>query len=62
MTIADFSIVATVSSIDIIVPIDAKKYPKITAWLKKMQALPYYAANKNGLDKMRNQIAAALEG
>ncbi|XP_044270057.1 uncharacterized protein LOC123014839 [Tribolium madens] len=62
MTIADFSLVATVSTIDIIVPIDAKKYPKITAWIKKMQALPYYAANKNGLDKIRNQIAAALEG
>ncbi|KAH0809059.1 hypothetical protein GEV33_013732 [Tenebrio molitor] len=62
LTIADFSVIATVSTIDLIVPVDLKKYPKIAAWMKKMQALPYYAANKNGLDKIRGQIAAALEG
>ncbi|RZC37120.1 uncharacterized protein BDFB_012445, partial [Asbolus verrucosus] len=61
LTIADFSIIATLSTIDIIVPVDAKKYPKITAWMKKLQALPYYAANKNGLDKLRGIIKAALE-
>lgn len=61
LTIADFSLIATVTSIDLIVPVDAKKCPKITAWIKKAQALPYYSANKNGLDKLRGLIQAALE-
>ena len=61
LTIADFSLIATVTTIELIVPLDPKKYPKIAAWIKKIQALPYYAANKNGLDKVRNLLAAALE-
>lgn len=62
LTIADFSLIATVTTSDILIPVDAKKYPKITAWIKKISALPYYAANKNGLDKLRGLIQAALEG
>lgn len=43
LTIADFCCIATVCSIDELVPIDAVKFPKILAWIKRLEALPYYA-------------------
>lgn len=48
LTIADFCCVATISSVDEIVTIDAKKYPKFTQWLKRLSQLPYYE-EKNGV-------------
>ncbi|CAG9767479.1 unnamed protein product [Ceutorhynchus assimilis] len=47
VTIADFSLVSTVSSCNsAIVPIASNTYPRITAWLSRMQALPYYESNQ----------------
>lgn len=43
LTIADFCCVATVCSIDQLAPIDAAQYPKLLAWIKRLEALPYYA-------------------
>ncbi|XP_016958514.1 glutathione S-transferase 1-like [Drosophila biarmipes] len=49
LTIADFSIVSTVTSLEAIVELDAAKYPKVSAWIKRLQKLPYYEeANGNG--------------
>ncbi|KAH8406791.1 hypothetical protein KR222_003432, partial [Zaprionus bogoriensis] len=42
LTIADLCCVATVSSMESIVDINAKTYPKIGAWLDRMRQLPYY--------------------
>ncbi|XP_056649156.1 glutathione S-transferase 1-like isoform X4 [Diorhabda sublineata] len=42
MTIADFSLVATVTSANVLVPIAANRYPKISEWITKMEQLPYY--------------------
>lgn len=62
LTIADFSFVTSITSWTVFEPIDPKKYPKISAWLKKMEALPYYnATNKPGLDTYKNLIASKLE-
>lgn len=42
LTVADLVCIANVSSMDGLVPIDAVKYPKLTAWLERVKQLPYY--------------------
>ncbi|XP_065369946.1 glutathione S-transferase 1-like [Calliphora vicina] len=42
LTIADFSIVAIVTSLQPVLEIDTSKYPKLMAWLNRMETLPYY--------------------
>ncbi|KAJ8979581.1 hypothetical protein NQ317_019156 [Molorchus minor] len=57
LTLADLSIVATVSSANALVPIPSNRFPKITDWLSRMQALPYYGeANQTGLDKFVGMV------
>lgn len=61
VTIADLSLVATVSSCNsAIVPIAANTYPRISAWLSRMQALPYYEANQIGVDQFKGMIQSKL--
>lgn len=48
LTIADFSLISSVSSVVAYVDIDASKYPKLSAWVKRMEQLPYYSANSEG--------------
>lgn len=42
LTIADFSIISTVTSLMAFAEIDAGSYPKLCGWMKRMEALPYY--------------------
>ncbi|XP_030753906.1 glutathione S-transferase 1-like [Sitophilus oryzae] len=62
LTIADFSLVATVSSTNsVLVPVASNTYPKITAWLARMQSLPYYNnANQVGVDMFKGMIQSKL--
>nr|QVK45127.1 GSTe3 [Pagiophloeus tsushimanus] len=53
MTIADFSIVATLSTIEVYLPLNEEKYPKIMAWYQKMKALPYYSINEKGVQRFK---------
>lgn len=62
VTIADISLVATLTSCNVVVPINSEKYPKITAWIKTMEQLPYYNANKVGLDVLDELIKSKLKG
>lgn len=48
ITIADYCCIATISSVDTVAPIEAKKYPKLLAWIKLMEALPIYQENAAG--------------
>lgn len=57
LTIADFSIVATMSSIHIICKVDETKWPKVTQWWNELKDLPYYfEGNEKGLSELRNRI------
>lgn len=56
LTIADFSIVTTISALNAFLEIDSSKYPKITAWIKRLEQLPYYEENAKGAAKF---VAAA---
>ncbi|KAL7737316.1 hypothetical protein ACLKA6_012932 [Drosophila palustris] len=51
LTIADFSVVTTVSSLPAFVEIDAAKYVKLTAWIKRLEKLPYYSENSVGVQQ-----------
>lgn len=42
MTIADFCLIATTSSMSENVPLDAEKHAKILEWIDRMAQLPYY--------------------
>lgn len=48
LTIADFSLISSISSLVAFVPVDAAKYPKLSAWIKRLEQLPYYAENSTG--------------
>lgn len=57
ITIADLCLIPSVTSADILVPIDKSRYPNISGWIKRSQELPYYEeANQIGLDNFKNLI------
>lgn len=61
LTIADLILVASITSANVLVPIAANRFPKITEWLSLIQALPYYAeANQVGLDKFASFLKSKL--
>lgn len=43
MTIADICAVATISSLNQVIPIDADKYPNITGWLDRFSKIDFYS-------------------
>ena len=61
LSIADFSLVTTITTLDAIVPITQDKFPNIKEWISRMESLPYYSdANEPGLTKIRTLIKAQL--
>ncbi|KAK7595490.1 hypothetical protein V9T40_013315 [Parthenolecanium corni] len=53
ITIADFSVLATVTSMKIFVPVDKEKFPLLTAYLKDAVTWPFYTeVNAAGHNKM----------
>lgn len=55
LSLADFSLVTTVTTLDIFVPVDAEKYPRISAWISMAkETLPEYEEiNEGGLKKLK---------
>nr|QVK45130.1 GSTe6 [Pagiophloeus tsushimanus] len=61
ITIADFNLVATVSSLDsCMVPVTADKYPILSAWFARLKALPYYDVNQAGVDQFKGFVQSKL--
>lgn len=61
LTIADFAIVSSVSSVSELVLIDPVAYPNLTKWFERMQRLPYYhEANGFGADKVQKMFHDTL--
>ncbi|XP_011182215.1 glutathione S-transferase 1-like [Zeugodacus cucurbitae] len=61
LTIADLSLLSTVSVMNIVVPVDAGKWPKLAAWLVELKQLPYYEqANAKGLKEIEELLKPAL--
>ncbi|XP_055543886.1 glutathione S-transferase E14-like [Wyeomyia smithii] len=61
LTVADFSIVSTLSTLESVCPIERSRWPKVKAWYDDLQKLPYYRkANQVGLDKLRTKLRSIL--
>ncbi|XP_060655653.1 glutathione S-transferase 1-like [Drosophila nasuta] len=58
LTVADFSLISSVSSLTAYLEIDATKYPNTTAWIKRLEQLPYYSANDVGKKQFIEAIKA----
>nr|AEJ87244.1 glutathione s-transferase E4 [Anopheles plumbeus] len=62
LTLADLSCAASIASIHAIFPIDATKYAKLAAWLKRLAQLPYYKeTNQDGDEELAKLYRAKLE-
>uniref|UniRef100_A0A1I8N272 Uncharacterized protein n=1 Tax=Musca domestica TaxID=7370 RepID=A0A1I8N272_MUSDO len=53
LTIADFSIITTVSSLNAIIPILQSEYPNLYRWFENFQNMQCYQFNQQGLDTQR---------
>ena len=60
VTIADFSSITTLTSLDVLVKIEATKYPDLVAYLKRAEALPVYDVSKKGLDVFVSSVKQRL--
>ncbi|KAH8401566.1 hypothetical protein KR009_006524 [Drosophila setifemur] len=62
LTIADFSIVATVSTLHLsYCPVAESKYPKLAAWLTRLSTLPFYEEdNLRGARQLAERIRSKL--
>ncbi|KAI9577376.1 hypothetical protein GQX74_013619 [Glossina fuscipes] len=54
LTIADFSVVTTLSTANIMFPIDEIQWPLLCKWLEYMKTLPEFDINVEGLEELRN--------
>ncbi|CAH0401106.1 unnamed protein product [Chilo suppressalis] len=56
-TLADISVAATVSTLNVLVPIDHTRYPRLSSWLDQMSEEIYFiTANKTGLGEFTRRI------
>ncbi|XP_052894544.1 glutathione S-transferase E14-like isoform X2 [Anopheles moucheti] len=61
LSVADLAIVATLSTLDLLMPIKADRWPRVNEWFKEMQLLPYYNdQNRVGLDKLREKLSGKI--
>lgn len=61
ITIADFCCIATISSIDKIAVIDSEKYPRLFAWTKRMEAIPFYESeNAEGAAAFQRSLLSTV--
>lgn len=62
LTIADFSIVATLSTLQLTyAPLEATRYPRLSAWLARISSLPYYEqVNLPGARQLAERVRAKL--
>lgn len=61
VTIADLSLFSTITSLNIIIPIDTNKHPLLNAWLGVMKQLPYCSVNEPGLKQFEVLVKSKLQ-
>lgn len=61
MTVADISINTTLITLHKLIPVEAEKYPLITAWMERMQSLPDYEdVNVKGAEALCTRINTVM--
>lgn len=61
VTIADFSIYETATSLNVIVPIDKDKYPNVLRWIGQVNELPRTEVCKQGFLDFGRLVKTKLE-
>ncbi|KAH8254156.1 hypothetical protein KR032_008706 [Drosophila birchii] len=56
LTLADFSLVTTLSTVNLMFPLT--RFPRLQRWFTAMQQLDAYEANSSGLEKLRQTMEA----
>ncbi|XP_039759255.1 glutathione S-transferase 1-like [Pararge aegeria] len=57
MTLGDIAIMATVSTLNVLVPVDKDKYPVLLSWMYRMSKEPFYTTgNLKGLNEFTKRI------
>ncbi|KAF5290820.1 hypothetical protein FQA39_LY14582 [Lamprigera yunnana] len=60
LTVADMCLIPSITTLNLLVPIDENKFPNLTAYIKRAEELPYYNLNKKGLDDSAQLIHSKL--
>lgn len=61
MTVADVSIQTTLITLHKLVPVDKDKYPRITAWMKRMSSIPWNDENEKGAQVIVDRIISIMQ-
>lgn len=61
LTLADFSIWSTLLVLELLLPIDAEKFPKLKTYLQMMESHKSYAMNFEGALKQADFIEKCME-
>lgn len=59
-SIADYSLLSSIGTLNTVIPVDAERFPKVIAWMKKCEELPEYEVNKRGLKEMFEMMDSKL--
>ncbi|KAG6455957.1 hypothetical protein O3G_MSEX009484 [Manduca sexta] len=61
-TLGDIALCSTLSTLDVLVPIDKTRYPLLSSWLYRMSEEGFYlTANKKGLGEFSRRIGELLQ-
>uniref|UniRef100_A0A182Q2T3 glutathione transferase n=1 Tax=Anopheles farauti TaxID=69004 RepID=A0A182Q2T3_9DIPT len=61
LSVADFSIMATLASVNIVLPITADRWPRVAEWFDEIQALPWYDEQQRaGVEKIGEMFREQL--
>jgi glutathione S-transferase len=56
ITLADVTLLPVVDSLDVLVPIDDDKFPRLKVWIKRAQALPEFKMDDEGLQTFKSLV------
>ncbi|XP_050308796.1 glutathione S-transferase 1-like [Anthonomus grandis grandis] len=56
ITIADMSLIPSITSLNVIMPIKSDEYPNLTSWIHRSENLPCFMENQNGLNQLRDLL------
>jgi glutathione S-transferase len=60
VTIADYSLFAIITTLNVLFAIDIQKYPRLAKWLKDIDSRPEAEVNKKGLAIYETMVKSKL--
>ncbi|KAL1502342.1 hypothetical protein ABEB36_007496 [Hypothenemus hampei] len=56
LSIADLSLIPSITSLNVLVPVNKEDYPNLYNWMERVETLPCYVENQNGLNQLRDLL------